>query len=132
MFCIAVQGSRVGFSMLTFVPSSLDAFVHMYVSPKILLLSEMSRPVDDDGSDAEDTKFVYDWRLQQEAALRASKGAGMTDEQVINFVNGCKCHQARRSQAIAEYSPRVAHNPSRYLTWSRSPLAELQTCSQLG
>ena len=72
----------------------------------------MSRSVDNGGSDAEDTKFVYDWRLQQEAALRASKGAGMTDEQVINFVNGCKCHQDRRSQAIAEFSPRAGHNPS--------------------
>ncbi|KAF2180496.1 hypothetical protein K469DRAFT_729757 [Zopfia rhizophila CBS 207.26] len=38
--------------------------------------------------DAEDTKDVYEWRLEQEAALRASKGTGMTDEQVINFVNG--------------------------------------------
>jgi hypothetical protein len=57
-------------------------------------------------------KFVYEWRLQQEAALRASKGVGMTDEQVINFVNGCKCHQDRRSQAIAELSPRAGHNPS--------------------
>lgn len=53
-----------GYDVLTY---SLDAFVHI---------------------DAEDTKFVYDWRLQQEAALRASKGAGMTDEQVINFVDG--------------------------------------------
>ncbi|KAK4554457.1 hypothetical protein LTR86_008311 [Recurvomyces mirabilis] len=38
--------------------------------------------------DAEDTQYVYAWRLQQEAALRASKGTGMTDEQVVNFVNG--------------------------------------------
>ncbi|KAF2098845.1 P-loop containing nucleoside triphosphate hydrolase protein [Rhizodiscina lignyota] len=38
--------------------------------------------------DAEDTHYVYDWRLQQEAALRQSKGSGMTDEQVIHFVNG--------------------------------------------
>ncbi|KAH7053185.1 P-loop containing nucleoside triphosphate hydrolase protein [Macrophomina phaseolina] len=45
----------------------LDAFVHI---------------------DAEQTTYVYDWRLQQEAALRASKGTGMTDEQVIHFVNG--------------------------------------------
>jgi D-glycerate 3-kinase len=33
---------------------------------------------------------VYDWRQEQEAALRASKGTGMTDEQVIKFVNGCE------------------------------------------
>lgn len=52
--------------------SMLDAFVHI---------------------DAEQTTYVYDWRLQQEAALRASKGTGMTDEQVIHFVNGCKFAQ---------------------------------------
>lgn len=40
-------------------------------------------------SDAEDTQYVYAWRLEQEAALRASKGTGMTDEQVVKFVNGC-------------------------------------------
>ncbi|EMC93527.1 hypothetical protein BAUCODRAFT_75553 [Baudoinia panamericana UAMH 10762] len=38
--------------------------------------------------DAEDTQYVYDWRLQQEAALRAAKGTGMTDDQVLSFVNG--------------------------------------------
>jgi pantothenate kinase-related protein Tda10 len=41
-------------------------------------------------SDAENTQYVYAWRSQQEAALRASKGTGMTDEQVVNFVNGCR------------------------------------------
>lgn len=40
------------------------------------------------GSDAQDTQYVYDWRLQQEAALRASKGRGMTDEQVVRFIDG--------------------------------------------
>lgn len=38
--------------------------------------------------DAQDPRFVYDWRLQQEAHLREMKGSGMTDEQVIHFVNG--------------------------------------------
>ncbi|KAK6397065.1 hypothetical protein LTR65_007564 [Meristemomyces frigidus] len=38
--------------------------------------------------DAEDAQYVYAWRLEQEAALRAAKGTGMTDEQVIKFVNG--------------------------------------------
>jgi D-glycerate 3-kinase len=33
---------------------------------------------------------VYDWRLEQEAKMRQAKGKGMTDEQVINFVDGCK------------------------------------------
>ncbi|EME79825.1 uncharacterized protein MYCFIDRAFT_87978 [Pseudocercospora fijiensis CIRAD86] len=38
--------------------------------------------------DAEDTLYVYHWREEQEAAMRASKGTGMSQEQVINFVNG--------------------------------------------
>jgi D-glycerate 3-kinase len=42
------------------------------------------------GSDAENPLYVYDWRQQQEAAMRASKGTGMSEEQVNNFVNGCK------------------------------------------
>ena len=40
-------------------------------------------------SDAEDTKFVYEWRLEQEASLRSKKGGGMTDEQVRKFVDDC-------------------------------------------
>lgn len=38
--------------------------------------------------DAEDTMFVYAWRREQEAALRLAKGTGMTDEQVVHFVDG--------------------------------------------
>jgi D-glycerate 3-kinase len=38
--------------------------------------------------DALETVYVYDWRLEQEAALRKEKGAGMTDEQVVKFVDG--------------------------------------------
>ncbi|KAK4692716.1 D-glycerate 3-kinase, partial [Lecanoromycetidae sp. Uapishka_2] len=38
--------------------------------------------------DAEDPINVYRWRMQQEVALRQVKGSGMTDEQVIQFVNG--------------------------------------------
>ncbi|KAJ2992914.1 hypothetical protein NUW58_g2012 [Xylaria curta] len=37
--------------------------------------------------DALDTEWVYDWRLQQEAMLRAQRGAGMSDEQVVRFVD---------------------------------------------
>lgn len=37
--------------------------------------------------DAEDTEYVYDWRLQQERQLRHEKGSGMTDEQVVKFVD---------------------------------------------
>ena len=38
--------------------------------------------------DAEETMYVYAWRMEQEEALRKSKGSGMTDEQVVDFVNG--------------------------------------------
>ncbi|KAI1363026.1 putative Uridine/cytidine kinase [Xylaria arbuscula] len=37
--------------------------------------------------DAENTEYVYDWRLEQEAKLRAQRGTGMTDEQVMRFVD---------------------------------------------
>ncbi|KAB5535335.1 D-glycerate 3-kinase [Coniochaeta sp. 2T2.1] len=37
--------------------------------------------------DAEDTEYVYDWRLEQERQLRAERGVGMTDEQVGKFVD---------------------------------------------
>lgn len=45
-------------------------------------------------SDAEDPLYVYAWRLEQEANLRSAKGTGMTDEQVVEFVNGCRLHRS--------------------------------------
>ena len=38
--------------------------------------------------DAADPLLVYMWRQQQEKSLRESKGSGMTESQVIAFVNG--------------------------------------------
>jgi len=38
--------------------------------------------------DAEETGFVYEWRLQQESALRRERGSGMSDEKVREFVDG--------------------------------------------
>ncbi|KAL9104956.1 MAG: hypothetical protein Q9163_000128 [Psora crenata] len=38
--------------------------------------------------DAADPMFAYQWRLQQERALRELRGSGMTDNQVHQFVNG--------------------------------------------
>lgn len=37
--------------------------------------------------DAEDTEYVYKWRLQQEHQLIHERGTGMTDEQVVKFVD---------------------------------------------
>lgn len=49
------------------ITDQLDAFIHI---------------------DAADPQYVYKWRLQQEAGLRAKKGMGMTDEQIRHFVDG--------------------------------------------
>ncbi|KAJ9263898.1 hypothetical protein DTO212C5_7430 [Paecilomyces variotii] len=38
--------------------------------------------------DAENPRFVYEWRQEQERTLRAAKGTGMTEEQVNHFVDG--------------------------------------------
>lgn len=38
--------------------------------------------------DAEDLSYVYAWRQEQEAKLREERGTGMTDEQVVTFVDG--------------------------------------------
>ncbi|KAI1816500.1 putative Uridine/cytidine kinase [Poronia punctata] len=48
------------------ITNLLDAFIHI---------------------DAENTEWVYDWRLEQEAMLRKQRGAGMTDEEVVKFVD---------------------------------------------
>ncbi|KAL8858453.1 MAG: hypothetical protein Q9178_004951 [Gyalolechia marmorata] len=38
--------------------------------------------------DAEDPQYVYAWRLEQEHQLRQERGSGMTDAEVVDFVNG--------------------------------------------
>ncbi|KAJ6093402.1 hypothetical protein N7486_008691 [Penicillium sp. IBT 16267x] len=38
--------------------------------------------------DTDDLVNVYEWRMEQERALRQYKGAGMTDEEVVDFVKG--------------------------------------------
>ena len=56
-------------------------------------------------SDAAETGYVYDWRLQQEAALRATRGTGMTDEQVVDFVNGCEFFMLFLIYSTTNYHP---------------------------
>jgi Predicted kinase len=46
---------------------------------------------DNFASDAQNLRFVYEWRQEQERGLRATKGSGMTEEQVNHFVDGCRC-----------------------------------------
>ncbi|EXJ80838.1 hypothetical protein A1O3_07123 [Capronia epimyces CBS 606.96] len=47
--------------------AQLDAFIHI---------------------DAQNPQYVYRWRVEQEAGLRATRGTGMTDVQVKEFVDG--------------------------------------------
>lgn len=58
-----VNGQLQFYSVLT---ELFDAFIHI---------------------DAEDTTWVYEWRLEQERQLREQKGSGMTDEEVVKFVD---------------------------------------------
>lgn len=59
-----VNDSLKGYNALT---DKLDALIHI---------------------DAQNLRFVYEWRQEQERTLRAAKGTGMTEEQVTNFVDG--------------------------------------------
>lgn len=38
--------------------------------------------------DAEDPGWAYDWRVEQERELRERKGTGMSDDEVVRFVDG--------------------------------------------
>ncbi|KAK4864196.1 hypothetical protein LT330_009989 [Penicillium expansum] len=62
--CATRSFADIGF---LFLRSKLDALIHI---------------------DAENPRFVYEWRQEQERTLRAAKGTGMTEEQVNNFVDG--------------------------------------------
>ncbi|KAJ6259624.1 hypothetical protein Dda_5262 [Drechslerella dactyloides] len=59
-----VNGQLRGYDELT---DQFDAFVHL---------------------DAQELGYVYDWRLEQEHAMIRIKGTGMTDKQVVEFING--------------------------------------------
>ena len=49
--------------------------------------------------DAEDPMYVYEWRSQSERKLREVKGSGMTDEQVVDFVDRCRLSAPRNLAA---------------------------------
>ncbi|EFR05265.1 hypothetical protein MGYG_08276 [Nannizzia gypsea CBS 118893] len=54
----------------------------------VLTINDSLKEYDAFTSDAEDTQNVYYWRQQQEQTLLATKGKGMTPDQVSQFVNG--------------------------------------------
>lgn len=80
--CATRSFANIGFLSLR---SKLDALIHMYELfyhlTYFLSLTNFS--------DAENPRFVYEWRQEQERTLRAAKGVGMTEEQVNHFVDGC-------------------------------------------
>ncbi|KAJ8071629.1 hypothetical protein OCU04_001949 [Sclerotinia nivalis] len=63
--------------------------------PSLLFINQKLKDYDDITNtfnifihiDAQDTQYVYEWRKEQEQALRREKGTGMTDEQVKEFVD---------------------------------------------
>lgn len=63
--------------------------------------------------DAQDLRFVYEWRQEQERTLRAAKGTGMTEEQVNHFVDGYYPSYELFTETLREgaFKP-TAHNPS--------------------
>lgn len=73
--------------------SKLDALIHMYGFQRRLFQLQLTDSVI--YSDAQNPRFVYEWRQEQERTLRAAKGNGMTEEQVNHFVDGCPCPPPR-------------------------------------
>ncbi|EPE06046.1 uridine cytidine [Ophiostoma piceae UAMH 11346] len=77
-------------------PSKLASKLHTHKLEHLLLVNERLQAYDAALTsrldalihlDAEHTPYVYDWRREQEAALRYARGTGMTDEQVERFVD---------------------------------------------
>ncbi|EKV15913.1 putative kinase [Penicillium digitatum] len=63
--------------------------------------------------DAENPRFVYEWRQEQERTLRAAKGTGMTEEQVNHFVDGYYPSYELYTETLREGAFKPApHNPS--------------------
>ncbi|GIK07831.1 hypothetical protein Aspvir_003500 [Aspergillus viridinutans] len=60
--------------------------------------------------DAQDLHFVYDWRQEQERTLRATKGTGMTEEQVSHFVDGYYPSYELFSETLREGAFKPASN----------------------
>ena len=65
----------------------------MYVMRSKSLRAYLSTSVEilKDDSDAENLRWVYRWRAQQEIDLRARTGNAMSEIEVIQFVDGCEC-----------------------------------------
>ncbi|CAP91662.1 Pc13g05930 [Penicillium rubens Wisconsin 54-1255] len=89
--------------------AALDALIHMYELfyhlTYFLSLTNFS--------DAENPRFVYEWRQEQERTLRAAKGVGMTEEQVNHFVDGYYPSYELFTETLREgaFKP-TPHNPS--------------------
>lgn len=76
-------------------------------------------------SDAENPRFVYEWRQEQERTLRATKGTGMTEEEVNHFVDGCMCFEIARSRTVLTGILQTIHHMSYSLKLSARALSNL-------
>jgi len=98
---IIFEGWCVGFRALP--PSTVSALqeapsqtLHRHKLEHLLFVNEKLRAYDimTDSFDAfihidaQETNYVYEWRLEQEQRLREEKGSGMSDEKVREFVDG--------------------------------------------
>ncbi|KAL1891122.1 hypothetical protein Cpir12675_005091 [Ceratocystis pirilliformis] len=64
---------------------------------------------------ASDVMFVYEWRLQQEKELRKERGIGMTDEQVVTFVDGYFPAYELYLSSLRQYTPHKSGTTGRCL-----------------
>lgn len=76
-------------------------------------------------SDAENPRFVYEWRQEQERTLRATKGTGMTEEEVNHFVDGCTYPEVAPSRTVLTGVLQTIHHMSSSLKLSVRALSNL-------
>lgn len=97
---VLLEGWCVGFKSIP--PETVEAkwketsrTLHLHKLEDLLFINEQLKDYDDITDrfdafihiDAQDTEYVYEWRLQQEHQLIRERGMGMTDEQVVKFVD---------------------------------------------
>lgn len=97
---VLLEGWCVGFKSIT--PEAIEAkwkekgrTLHLQKLEDLNFINQQLQGYDDITDrfdafihiDAEDTEYVYEWRLQQEHQMICERGMGMTDEQVVKFVD---------------------------------------------
>ncbi|KAF3386513.1 putative kinase mug58 [Penicillium rolfsii] len=67
--------------------------------------------------DAQNPRFVYEWRQEQERTLRATKGNGMTEEEVNHFVDGYYPSYELFTETLREGVFKPHHSPADPSDW---------------